>query len=77
MRAKVGVQFDGWASSFGTAVSKVSWSWLESLRRLAQIKAASLEAETCRCRMAEWQIAIGAKSSSIGTVAPMPTKAAY
>ena len=72
-----GIQVQAWASSFHLATKSCSPHWLTSLKKLATIKAAALEAITEKCRQSEWQVAIGAKAKANALNKAMPTKLAY
>ena len=77
MRQVHGQELDAWAASLSNATKACSFQWLHSLAKLVGIKAAALESVTNRCRLHEWQIAIGAKSAA-GCLKPTaPTKLAF
>jgi len=77
MRQLHGQQLDAWAASFNSAINVCSVHWLQSLAKLADVKATALEKETCRCRLHEWQVAIGAKPAAGNFKPAAPSKLAF
>ena len=75
-RPAVQPQVDAWSIALSHAINIRNFHWLDSLKMVADIKAAKLEASVASSRIKAWKVKIGALPAQEGGT-KTPTKCAY